>query len=143
MTYAGAYDFTILHATNTTTYGVANGVLSASFVSSGYTGTLDISGMTSTSVIPSSGNITSNPVKLALGATIAGQNIGLQIEAQTPIVTTSSGAYVSGKLKITGRGSVLYVTFLGSGSVRIDLDANADGTIDSSKTTTLTALAAS
>jgi hypothetical protein len=143
MTYSGGYDFNVLYATNSTTFGVANGALSANFVSSGYTGTLQLSGITSTSVIPSSGNTTSNPVKLGLGATISGTSIGLQIEAQTPIVTTSSGAYVSGKLKITGRGSVLYVTFLGSGSVKVDLDANADGTIDSSKTTTLTALAAS
>jgi hypothetical protein len=143
MTYSGAYDFTTLLAAQSTTYGVANGTLSANFVSSGYTGTLQLSGMTSTSVVPSSGNITSNPVKLGLGATIAGTSIGLQIEAQTPIVTKSSGAYVSGKLKITGKGSVLYVTFLGSGSVKVDLDANADGAIDSSKTTTLTALAAS
>lgn len=143
LTYNGAYDFTRAEAANSTTYSVANGTLAANFVSSGYTGTLQLSSISSTSVVPASGNITSNPVKLGLGATIAGTSIGLQIEAQTPVVTTPSGAFVSGKLKITGRGSVLYVTFLGSGSVTLDLDANADGTIDSTKTTTLAALAAS
>ncbi|MEC5385508.1 hypothetical protein VVD49_07210 [Uliginosibacterium sp. H3] len=143
MVYNGTYDLSTLYATGSTTYGLTDGNISASFVSSGYTGTLGLSGMATTSVVPTSGNITNNPVKLGLTATIAGTSIGMQIEAVAPVVTTSSGTYVSGKIKITGRGSILYVTFLGSGSVKVDLDANGDGTIDSTKTTTITALAAS
>ncbi|EWH08723.1 hypothetical protein DS2_15854 [Catenovulum agarivorans DS-2] len=40
----------------------------------------------------------------------------------------------SGKLKITGQSSILWLTAQSETNVLIELDTNADGTIDSSET---------
>jgi hypothetical protein len=75
-----------------------------------------------------------------LNATIQGLSMNLKTEALAKIVTNANGAYVSGKIKITGSGSILYLTFLGGGNVKLELDGNSDGIIDATKTTTLTAI---
>jgi hypothetical protein len=56
------------------------------------------------------------------------------------IAASASGAVTAGKLKILGDNSVLYLTYLSSDQVKLELDSNNDGVIDSTTTSTLTSL---
>ena len=56
------------------------------------------------------------------------------------ISASPSGAVTAGKVKILGDNSVLYLTYLGSNQVKLELDSNNDGVIDSTSTSTLTSL---
>ncbi|MBK9393698.1 MAG: hypothetical protein IPN40_07320 [Uliginosibacterium sp.] len=54
--------------------------------------------------------------------------------------SVKGGAITAGNLRFYGNASDVYLTYLGSENVKVDADFNGDGTIDSSKTTTLAAL---
>jgi len=118
----------------TSTYSFSNASLNTSFVAGTRSGTLNLSATSITTVIPAStGDLTSNPLKFNVNATLGTASFILAVDAVIPVVTSSTGTYLSGKLKITGTTGTLYLSFLGGGSVKLELDSNNDGVIDSSK----------
>lgn len=78
-------------------------------------------------------------------ATLSGTSIGGQvtISTLTPFAGTAPGYPVSGSLRVTGAGgSSVTITAIGGGNVRLDVDSNGDGVVDSSSTMTWAALEA-
>ena len=78
-----------------------------------------------------------------ISATLSGTTIGGQVTVATitPFEGTGVGYPESGSMRITGAGdSSVTVTAIGGGSVRLDVDSNGDGTVDSTSTTTWAAL---
>jgi len=74
-----------------------------SFVAGTRSGTLNLSATSITTVIPAStGDLTSNPLKFNVNATLGTASFILAVDAVIPVVTSSTGTYLSGKLKITG-----------------------------------------
>jgi len=62
------------------------------------------------------------------------------ISTLNDISAYADGAITAGKVKILGDNSVLYLTYLGSSQIKVELDSNNDGLIDSTTTSTLTSL---
>lgn len=140
-TINGSIDISLKTST-TETRGITNGNLSTTATVGTSTATITMNNMSiQTSRALNGTTYTTSPLSMQVSSTIGANNSSIQIEATSPIVKSTSG-YTSGKFTITGSGSKLYVTFLGGGSVKLELDNNADGIIDSTKTTTLAALSA-
>ena len=78
-----------------------------------------------------------------ISATLSGTAIGGQVTVATttPFAGTGAGYPESGSMRVTGAGgSSVTVTAIGGASVRLDVDSNGDGVVDSTSTTTWAAL---
>ncbi|GAA5167265.1 hypothetical protein [Viridibacterium curvum] len=123
------------------TYAVTNGNINIAISTSSFNMGLAYSNINVTSQVSSDGTTTTfTPLSMGVSATVGSNAFGINITAVTPLVTNSAKIVQSGKLKITGKSGILYITFLGSGAVKLELDANGDGVIESTKSTTVAAL---
>lgn len=139
VTMMGSLDVHEVSAGLVTTTSISNGNLSMEMKISGQSVRLSFNGLRVTTQF--NGLVyTSSAMNMSLTASVDGDAFTFGLSVQTPVVTSSTGAYTSGKLKITGKNSALYLTLLGAGAVRLELDSNGDGFIDYSKLTTLKAL---
>lgn len=78
-----------------------------------------------------------------ISATLSGTAIGGQVTVTTitPFAGTGAGYPESGSMRITGAGgSSVTVTAIDGNNVRLDVDSNGDGAVDSTSTTTWAAL---
>lgn len=114
--------------------------LSASAISNGKSASFKLNGVNFGVSDDLVSKLTFNPMTMSFSATLPNFSAVAGVSLVTPVVTDYDGNYLSGKIKITGNASALYITFKGAGSVTVDLDNNNDGVIDATKTTTLTTL---
>lgn len=126
---------------------------SASRTGSNVSVTLQISSLTTTDPSGSSTianatlqyslNETTLAYSYTISATLSGTAIGGQVTVvtTTPFAGTGVSYPVSGSMRVTGAGgSSVTVTAIDGGSVRLDVDSNGDGAVDSTSTTTWAAL---
>ena len=123
-----------------TTLSVGSGGLTASTTSTAYTDAVSFaSGFVITTDEASSGN-----VSVSLAGTMSAQSVGgtITIATPQPLVEAASSAYPSsGQVIITGAsGSAVRATVLDNTQVKLELDANGDGTYESTATVAWTAL---
>lgn len=128
---------------------------SASRIGSNVSATLQIPLLTTTSTSGGS-TITNATLQYSLNegtraysytiaATLNGTSIGGQVTITTIAPFAGAGAAypVSGSVRVTGAAdSSVTMTAIGGGNVRLDVDINGDGVVDSSSTMTWAALAA-
>ena len=129
---------------------------SASRIGSNVSVTLQIPSLTTTSTSGSSTianatlqysfNESTLAYSYTITANLSGTSIGGQVTIATiaPFAGTGAGYPVSGSMRVTGAGgSSVTITAIGGGNVRLDVDSNGDGGIDSSSTMTWAALESS
>jgi len=124
-----------------TTLSVGSGGLTASTASSGYNDSVSFaSGFAILTDEATSGASTS----VSLSGTMSAQSLGGSITISTPqpLVQLSTDNYPSaGQVIVTGAtGSAVRATVLDNTQVRVELDANGDGTYESTATVAWTTL---
>lgn len=68
--------------------------------------------------------------------------VSYSIATLTPIAVSASGAITAGSIKVTGAGSVLLLTATSADTFSLQVDANGDGTYDSTSSVTRSQLQA-
>lgn len=154
-TFSGAMSITNLTFTDGPDTGVINGSINFSESTSDSilitttvsvsalnvalaTETLAISGFTATVT----DNFSTGQYTVASSGTVTSSKLGGSVTFTTPTTLrgVGSGYPSTGVVKVSGASSSLTMTALSSTSVRLDIDSNNDGTIDSTSTTTWAAL---
>lgn len=124
------------------TYTANNGNFTVNFVANSLSGTLNLSNLSAKTVGSiSSGDQTTLPLQMDVTTVIKNASFGVRVEAITALESNGTGSSLrGGKLKVTGKTGILYVSFLGAGIVKLELDSNSDGIVDATKTTSFSLL---
>lgn len=139
-TLRGKLDLGISGIGNTVTLTVSTSDLTETEQYNGKTVTYMLSATTVTATADINTLAGTYSITETFAVTSGGNAIRGTITTLAPLTVDSNGGFTGGKLRVTGNASRVDMSFLGGGLVKLDVDTNADGLIENSKTVQLSAI---